>query len=208
MPKIINHDLRREEIADVVMKLISEEGIEKATVRAICRRGGFSTGVIAHYFHNQEDLLTYVFEWHIEKIRARLQMMVDHMQAGVDDQLESLLNTLLPGGIGHDPVDDGQFSLGLWSFMSSKPELEEKLRVSYKSLIDLVAQAIQRSTDLTRAEAKSNAAFTMSAIDGIWMHYNLGMINNKQLRRMAHQLRSTVLPRATATVPFKKVQLN
>ena len=61
MPKIINHDKRREEIANVVMELIAEKGIGKATVRGICLYGGFSTGVIAHYFSNQKELLTYVF---------------------------------------------------------------------------------------------------------------------------------------------------
>ena len=38
MPKIIDHDQRREEIAQQINSLISEKGIENTTIRAICRR--------------------------------------------------------------------------------------------------------------------------------------------------------------------------
>ncbi len=195
MPKIINHDQRREEIANVVMKLIVEEGIKKTTVRGICRRGGFSTGVIAHYFNDREELLAYVFEWHMGKIRKRLRTTMNQIQVSGEAQLESVIKTLLPGGNGLDPGDDGQFSIGLWSFMSSTPELENKLRSGYKPLLSLLAEAIKLANDIPRAEAKGLAAIIMSAIDGIWLHYNLNMINDKQLRRMTRQLLGMASPR-------------
>ena len=46
MPKIIDHDQRREEIAQQVNSLISEQGIENTSIRAICRRSGFSLSLI------------------------------------------------------------------------------------------------------------------------------------------------------------------
>jgi len=206
MPKIIDHAQRREEIAEVVFHLICEEGIKNATVRAICRRGGFSTGVIAHYFSNQEELLAYVFEWHMEKIRVRLQMTLDQIRVSEEDRLELAIKTLLPGGIGQDPADAGQFSIGLWGFMSSTPELEEKLRSGYKPLISLLAQAIKRANDIPRTEAKNLATLIMSTIDGIWLHYNQNMINDNLLRKMARQLLGMASSRAMGSASREKTR--
>jgi len=75
MPKIIDHDQRREEIAQQINSLISEKGIENTTIRAICRRSGFSTGVLAHYFENREAMLIYVFEWHMLRVYRRLESL-------------------------------------------------------------------------------------------------------------------------------------
>ena len=206
MPKIINHDKRREEIANVAMKLIAEEGIGKATVRGICRRGGFSTGVIAHYFSNQKELLTYVFEWHMEKVRVRLQMTVDQIHISDKDRLELVIKTLLPGGIGQDPDDDRQFSLGLLNFMSSTPELEERLRKGYKPLLNLLTQAIKQANDIPRPQAKSLATLIMSTIDGIWLHRSLNMINDNQLRKTARQLLSMASSRAVGSTSQERTR--
>jgi len=122
-----------------------------------------------------------------------LQMTADQIQVSEKDRLELVVKSLLPGGIGQDPDDDGQFSIGLWSFMSSTPELREKLRSGYKPLLSLLAQAINRANDIPLTEAKTLATLIMSTIDGIWLHSNFNVINDYQLRKMARQLLRVVL---------------
>lgn len=50
MPKIVDHDQRRRELAEAAWKVITEVGIDGATTREIARASGYSTGVLAHYF--------------------------------------------------------------------------------------------------------------------------------------------------------------
>ncbi|UOQ59820.1 TetR family transcriptional regulator C-terminal domain-containing protein [Leucobacter rhizosphaerae] len=57
MPKIVDHDLRREEVSDAVLQLIAREGIGAVTLRAVARESGWSTGVIGHYFANRHAML-------------------------------------------------------------------------------------------------------------------------------------------------------
>ena len=57
MPKIVDHDARREEIVDAVWRVISRDGIASATTRNIAQEAGCSNGVLSHYFADKTALL-------------------------------------------------------------------------------------------------------------------------------------------------------
>src|SRR5690242_9815613 len=77
MPRIVDHDQRREELCLVAARLIHERGLDGATVRAIAAAAGCSTGVIVHYFEDKDDLLRKVLQFvnrrPITRIVARLE---------------------------------------------------------------------------------------------------------------------------------------
>jgi AcrR family transcriptional regulator len=57
MPKIVDHDARREEIVDAVWRVISRDGIANATTRNIACEARCSNGVLSHYFADKTALL-------------------------------------------------------------------------------------------------------------------------------------------------------
>ncbi|MET3524016.1 TetR/AcrR family transcriptional regulator [Mesorhizobium abyssinicae] len=57
MPRIVDHQLRRQEICDVLLDVVAEHGLSGVTIRFVAEQGGWSTGVIAHYFKSRQDLL-------------------------------------------------------------------------------------------------------------------------------------------------------
>ncbi len=57
MPKIVDHDERRRELADVALALVAREGLAAVTTRAAAAESGWSTGVLNHYFASRGDLL-------------------------------------------------------------------------------------------------------------------------------------------------------
>ncbi|MDB6060777.1 MAG: transcriptional regulator BetI [Verrucomicrobiaceae bacterium] len=63
MPKIVNHEERREFIARVSAEIIAEQGLEQATIREIAQRTGFSKGVIEHYFEDKDHIIDMALEW-------------------------------------------------------------------------------------------------------------------------------------------------
>lgn len=63
MPKIVNHEERREFIARVSAEIIAEQGLEHATIREIAQRTGFSKGVIEHYFEDKSHIIDMALEW-------------------------------------------------------------------------------------------------------------------------------------------------
>ncbi len=59
MPKIIDHEKRRKQIAEATWRTILERGMEGATVRNIAQEAGLSLGALRHYFTTQDELLGY-----------------------------------------------------------------------------------------------------------------------------------------------------
>lgn len=57
MPKIVNHEERRAAIAAAVLRVIARDGVRGADIRTVAAEAGWSTGVIAHYFGDKQNLL-------------------------------------------------------------------------------------------------------------------------------------------------------
>jgi AcrR family transcriptional regulator len=57
VPKVVDHERRREELADAALRLIARDGMRGVTTRAVAIESGWSTGVLSHYFGTLNDLL-------------------------------------------------------------------------------------------------------------------------------------------------------
>ncbi|MCI3923929.1 TetR/AcrR family transcriptional regulator [Paenibacillus sp. TRM 82003] len=73
MPKIVDHEERRERIAEATWRVIMSRGMEGATVRNIAAEAGLSLGALRHYFTTQEELLAYAMKLVKEKATARIE---------------------------------------------------------------------------------------------------------------------------------------
>ncbi|MDX1736039.1 MAG: TetR/AcrR family transcriptional regulator [Halioglobus sp.] len=77
MPKIVDHDERRERIIEIVAEMLATVGSEKTTIREIARQSGYSRGFIEHYFHNKEELISKTIRWINERSLARAEAALD-----------------------------------------------------------------------------------------------------------------------------------
>jgi len=57
MPKIVDHERRRDEIALIACRVVAQHGFEQATIVRIARAAGCTTGMIAHYFDTKQDII-------------------------------------------------------------------------------------------------------------------------------------------------------
>jgi AcrR family transcriptional regulator len=57
MPKIVDHAVRRDEIAHVACQVVAIYGFEQATVARIARAAGYTTGMVAHYYESKQDII-------------------------------------------------------------------------------------------------------------------------------------------------------
>ncbi len=62
MPKVVDHDERRDELLASIRRLIAREGLDGASNRAIAQETGWSTGTLAHYFADKDDVLRQTLE--------------------------------------------------------------------------------------------------------------------------------------------------
>ena len=61
MPKVVNHDERRVEIAHATWAAVQSVGVDKLTLRDITLEAGCTTGVLSHYFRDKDSVLRFAF---------------------------------------------------------------------------------------------------------------------------------------------------
>jgi TetR/AcrR family transcriptional regulator, transcriptional repressor of bet genes len=72
MPKIVDHDKRRDEIALIACRVVAEHGFEKASMVRIARGAGYTTGMLAHYFDSKQDIIIAALRLILRRIDERL----------------------------------------------------------------------------------------------------------------------------------------
>src|SRR5687768_630393 len=72
MPKIVDHEQRREELAAAVWRLASRDGLDAVTIRGVSAEAGWSTGALHHYFSDKEELLLFAFQTVADRVGRRV----------------------------------------------------------------------------------------------------------------------------------------
>jgi AcrR family transcriptional regulator len=72
VPKIVDHDARREELVEATWRVLARTGMLGATMREIAREAGVSTGLLAHYFADKEDLLAFALRLSHRRVYERI----------------------------------------------------------------------------------------------------------------------------------------
>jgi len=72
MPKIVDHEQRRNEIALVACRVVAEYGFDQATIVRIARQAGYTTGMVAHYFDTKQDIIVAALRLILRRIEERL----------------------------------------------------------------------------------------------------------------------------------------
>lgn len=72
MPKLVDHDQRREQIAFAACQVVARHGFERATVARIASASGYTTGMVAHYFRTKQDIILAALRLILRRIEARL----------------------------------------------------------------------------------------------------------------------------------------
>jgi AcrR family transcriptional regulator len=80
MPKIVDHEQRREHIAEIVAEMLATVGVENTTIREISRKSGYSRGFIEHYFRSKEELISDTLRWINEKSLQRVEKKVKDLK--------------------------------------------------------------------------------------------------------------------------------
>ena len=75
MPKIVDHDERRQLIIDGMWKIVQRDGFDAVSVRSVAAEVGLSKSTIAHYFGSQDQILALAVQQQIETTSRELQSL-------------------------------------------------------------------------------------------------------------------------------------
>jgi AcrR family transcriptional regulator len=170
MPKEVDHEQRREELLEAVWRVIARNGIEGATIRAIAKETGWSTGVLAHYFGDKDDIIVSALRLAYERIAARWDAKLEGL-TGIDALYELVIDNL--------PLDDEReletkLLMNYWSRVIRGQDGSPPPRHRGPLLIDLLAQLVadaQEAGEIRTDESPEDIAERLlGLIDGFSLH--------------------------------------
>jgi len=91
VPRLIDHDQRRKQIAAIVEEIVYEHGADALTIRDVAGRVGCSTTVVSHYFRTKLEMLLFTHQLVRSRAEALLEDAVRNRSS-----LEEALLALLP----------------------------------------------------------------------------------------------------------------
>jgi len=167
MPKVVDHDQRRVELAEVVWRVIATQGMQCVTIRQLSLESGWSRGVLAHYFTDKDGLLLFAFQLATDRAMARIEEQRKR-NSGMNAVRAIALESL-------DLDEVRRMETRVWtSFIAhaaSEPSLADEHRRRYKEWSHILegalseavlTQELPQDTDVA-AETESLIAF----IDGL-----------------------------------------
>ncbi|MFF0814797.1 TetR/AcrR family transcriptional regulator [Rhodococcus sp. NPDC003318] len=174
MPKVLDHDQRRQEIAEAVWRLIMRDGMSGVSVRDVAAEANLSTGSLRHMFATKTDLLAYS----MQLVHARLGIRVRAHVAIADPRERALamLSEVLP----LDEVRRTQLIviLSLTTEAPSHPAVQELTRQAQRetrqAYVGLLEYLSRKGLVAPHLDIELEAVRLHALVDGAALHSLLG----------------------------------
>jgi AcrR family transcriptional regulator len=169
LPKIVDHDQRRRELAEAAWTVILRDGIDGATTRQIARQSGYSAGVLSHYFESKDDILLEALRFSHTIINERLGSMLEH-QTGFR-ALRTFCYDTVP--LNAEQARETQLEISFWSRALVKDSLR-RVQLAESSywrgiLLDVIIAA-QELDELVDGDPQIMTDVLAGLIDGLSVH--------------------------------------
>jgi AcrR family transcriptional regulator len=161
VPKLVDHDARRKELAAALWRVVTRDGIEAASVRRVAAEAGWSTGSLRHYFDSQADLLAFAMELVIERAGARIEAV---SRSGLPREIaERALHEVIP--LDAERRAEMQVWLAFTAQSLVRPDLRalrDRAHVGIRTLCEAVAELLGAPAD--------SAQRLHALVDGLALH--------------------------------------
>ncbi|WP_027346801.1 TetR/AcrR family transcriptional regulator [Hamadaea tsunoensis] len=139
MPKIVDHEQRRRELAAAVWQVIVQHGVAEVSIRTVATAAGWSTGSLRHYFATRAELLAFACDHVIDQVTERIQALP------VPTEPVAAVRTVLLQTMPVDDVRRTEASIA-FSFLAlglGDPELARVQRRHFSSMYGLCLQMVE-----------------------------------------------------------------
>lgn len=138
MPKIVDHERRRDEIALVACRVVAEYGFDQATIVRIAREAGYTTGMVAHYFDSKLEIIVAALRLILRRIEERLTAVA----GDGDPELLALLTEALP--VDATRFAECAFWTAFWGQMSADKRLRRVNAWMHREYLRLFERCLAR----------------------------------------------------------------
>lgn len=167
MPKEVDHQARRRELADAACRVIAHNGMSATTLADVADESGWSIGSIRHYFPNKDALIAAAL-WRIgERVDERIR---DRTAGGMTmKELRIAATELLP--LDAERREEAQVHLAFLAQAAVVPALAEAAESAAQRLQEPLAArfayAVQAGELPGHLDAEHEAARLRVLLDGL-----------------------------------------
>ena len=186
VPKLVDHDVRRREIAQAVWAVIAERGIEGVTLRSVASEAGVSVGRIQHYHASREELVR-------DSCRELLKAATQQFEAADDATPVERLRRLVLGRIPTTP----EFAIGtsIWLAYEAKsvddPVIAELVQRGHAGGVQEAAALL---SECGVADASAVALRLMATAEGLAIRVLVGGLEPRGATELLENLIAEALP--------------
>lgn len=170
MPKIVNHDSRRIQLAEAAWRIIRNKGIDEVSVRNVAEEAGMSLGSLRHYFATHSELLAFSMRLVSDRVESRLRSK--EWNGGPRQVMEAIIAELVP--LDDDRLAECQVWFAFAGKAIADPSLGAMLREVHDSLHALFRELTDDliRLDLTKPgiDAELEAKRMHAMVDGLVVH--------------------------------------
>ena len=160
MPKLVDADQRREELAEAAARVIARSGIDGASLRGVAAEAGWTTGALVHYFANKRELLAFTLQASLDRRRVA---NADRAALPPEQALRSMLFDALP--TTDETTLHWIVTLAFAGQASSDAELASIQRAAYRDFRAAVIELV--SICDRQIDAPCEAERLIALVDGI-----------------------------------------
>ena len=143
MPKRVDHHVRRTQIADALMRVAADRGLEAVSLRHVAAEAGASSGMVQHYFRTKDEMMTFALKVVSDNAEARLAAAAAKLGESPSSKmlLRALLAELLP--LDEARRVEGRVALAFLAYAAVKPAVATALREDTARMHEFVADQIR-----------------------------------------------------------------
>ena len=185
---------RRLEVSAAAWQVIVREGLDRTSMRAIAQEMSCTTGVVAHYFRNKQELILFA----LHQVTKRLQVLMEQAIANSSDcdLLVEMLSSFLP--INQERQDILRVWVAFLGYAIGREDLMAEHRHSAGELRAVVIQELVRlqKQEIIRSEInlEIEANVLLALVNGVSLDTLI------QAQHLSPEQQRTVLKRYVNTL--------
>lgn len=151
VPKIVDPEARRLEIAEAVFRVIQRDGLAQASLRSVAEEAGLAIGSVRHYFGGHDELIVFAMRALGDRLEARL---AGHIPVLLDpatprprrqEATEAFLGELLP--LTEQTRAEADVWLAFSAAAKNRPDLAEEATRMYEGVRFLVRRVLEGANE-------------------------------------------------------------
>jgi AcrR family transcriptional regulator len=172
VPKKVDHRARRTLIADALLRVAADRGLEGVSLRHVAAEAGVSAGMVQHYFRTKDEMMIFALEVVGENVEARLAAEGLGESPAPGELVRALLVQLLP--LDEPRRAEGRVALAFLAHAAVKPVIAAALRADTARFRAFVADGIRaaQASGETPPDLDPDHAATalLALVEGLGIH--------------------------------------